>query len=396
MKYAILVGDGMADFPIEKLGNKTPLEYACTPAMDTVAAEGLVGRVRTVPSAMPPGSDVANMSLLGYDPADYYTGRAPIEAASMGVPLAADDVAFRCNLVTLGEGLMQDYSAGHIDTADAHALVGELGEWLGSDVCRFFRGVSYRHLLVLTGFRNPSVETTPPHDITGKPWEKHLPQGEGGSALVDLMAKARAVLAASETNRRRVAEGKRPATDIWLWGQGTAMQVPTLKDRYGLSGSVVSAVDLVRGLGVLAAMRVRLVEGATGYLGTNYAGKVAAATEALAKEDLVFLHVEAPDETSHEGSLEKKVQAIEEFDRHVVSKVLDLRTRIPELRLLVAPDHATPISLKTHHADPVPFAVCGAGIRKDPATCYCEQSAANAPEYTGKSLFDAFVKGSFQ
>jgi 2,3-bisphosphoglycerate-independent phosphoglycerate mutase len=314
----------------------------------------------------------------------------------MGVSLGPDDVAFRCNLVTLGDGLMQDYSAGHIETADARALIEELGERLGSADCRFYPGVSYRHLVVLTDFDNPSIETTPPHDISGQSWQEHLPRGEGDTALVDMMSKARALLANSETNRRRTAAGKQPATDIWLWGQGKAMRVPTLKDRYQLTGSVVSAVDLVRGLGVLAAMRVRLVEGATGYLGTNYAGKVEAASEALKTENLVFLHVEAPDETSHEGSLEKKLQAIEEFDTNIVDRILRLRSTIPRLRVLVAPDHATPISLKTHHAAPVPFAACGSGLRPDGADRYCERAVENAPLYTGTSLFDAFVKGAFQ
>jgi 2,3-bisphosphoglycerate-independent phosphoglycerate mutase len=395
MKYAILVGDGMADFPAPELDNRTPLEHATTPNMDRVAARGRVGLVRTIPDGLPAGSDVANLSLLGYDPAAHYQGRAPIEAASMGVALGPSDTAFRCNLVTIQDGIMADYSAGHIDTAAAQAIVADLQKELSSDSVRFHPGVSYRHLAVIADLPQGTCTCTPPHAISGKQVRPYMPAGAGDRVILDLMQRAKAVLARSAANLERAAAGKPPVTDIWLWGQGRAVRLPSLRERYGLTGSVISAVDLVRGLGVLAGMTVRIVPGATGYLGTNYAGKVAAAREALQSEDLVYLHVEAPDETSHEGSLDKKIQAIEEFDRHIVGGVLGLFGEHPDLRLLVLPDHATPVSLKDHHAMPVPFAVCGAGIVADASTAYSEKAAAGRRTLTGVSLFAEFVRGTF-
>jgi 2,3-bisphosphoglycerate-independent phosphoglycerate mutase len=394
-KFAILVGDGMADLPIPELGGKTPLAHAATPNMDRMAQRGMVGLVSTVPAGMPPGSDVANLSLMGYDPTICYSGRAPIEAASMGVALSPNDTAFRCNLVTLENGRMADYSAGHIDTAEAAQIIALLKEKLDNESRRFFPGVSYRHLLVIPDFPAGCV-CTPPHDISGQEYAPHLPEGPGSDALRSLMEKARAVLSAAPVNEQRRASGKRPATDIWLWGHGTAITLPTLRQRYGLDGSVISAVDLVRGLGVLAGLRVRKVEGATGYLGTNYAGKVAAAQAALENEDFVFLHVEAPDETSHEGSLQKKIQAIEEFDRHVVGKILDFQERMPSLTLLVTPDHATPVSIKTHSSGPVPFVACGGAIRPGTAAVYSEDAAREKPVYSGPELFERFIQGTLQ
>jgi 2,3-bisphosphoglycerate-independent phosphoglycerate mutase len=396
MKYAILVGDGMADMPIPALNQKTPLEHAATPNMDSIAKLGRVGRVQTIPDGIPPGSDAANMALLGYDPTRYYTGRAPIEAAGMHVALGPHDTAFRCNLVTITDGIMRDYSAGAIETADAHALIAELKAALDSDSIRFHPGVSYRNLLIVSGFEQGELLCTPPHDITDQPIAAFPPRGAGSPMLEQLAAKARAVLAVSPVNRRRIGQGKKPVTDIWLWGQGQARVFPTLKERFGLCGSVISAVDLVRGLGVLAGLTVRLVEGATGYLDTNYSGKVAAACAALEREDFVFVHVEAPDETSHEGDLDKKLTAIRDFDANVVGPILAFMKRMPEYRVLVLPDHATCIATKTHHRMIVPFTVCGTGITPGKAVTYCEQSAKNAePVYTGATLFETFIHGSF-
>jgi 2,3-bisphosphoglycerate-independent phosphoglycerate mutase len=395
MKYAILVGDGMADFPLPQLDGQTPLEYATTPNMDEVARTGQVGLVKTIPDGLAPGSDVANMSLMGYDPARYYSGRAPIEAASMGIKLSATDVAFRCNLVTLRNGLMDDYSAGHIETADAHLLVADLQKSLGSSSIRFYPGVSYRHITVMSDFPQGALACVPPHDISGTPYADHLPKGSGEDIVRDLMERARPVLASSPVNQHRIAQGKKTGTDIWLWGQGKAVVLPTMKERFSITGSVISAVDLVRGIGVLAGLTVRIVEGATGYLGTNYAGKVAAAHDALGREDFVFVHVEAPDETSHEGSLEKKIQAIEEFDKNIVGEVLKMRNNFPDFRILVMPDHATPIPLKTHHAMPVPYAVCGKAIDADGSSSYCEKSAQGKKLYTGVSLFETLIRGKF-
>jgi 2,3-bisphosphoglycerate-independent phosphoglycerate mutase len=391
-KYALLVGDGMADFPIAQLGGKTPLAYANTPNMDMIARSGKIGLVATVPEGLPPGSDVANLSLMGYDPARYYSGRAPIEAASMGVELSANDTAFRCNLVTITNGCMADYSAGHIATDDAHEIIALLKAELDGSTIHFYPGVSYRHLLVIPDFPSGCV-CTPPHDITDQQVAPHLPKGPGSDTLRLLSEKAHPLLERAPVNKRRSGTATAPVTDIWLWGHGRAVTLPGLQERFGLSGSVISAVDLVRGLGVLAGLKVRIVQGATGYLGTNYAGKIAAAREALNEEDFVYLHVEAPDETSHEGSLEKKIKAIEEFDKNIVGEMVKYQKETPGLRLLVAPDHATPVSLKTHHGAPVPYAVSGAGIAAEGAPAYCEAAAQGKPVLTGPELFERFVKG---
>lgn len=394
-KYAIIVGDGMADFPVPELGGKTPLEYAKIPNMDSIARNGTIGLVATIPAGLAPGSDVANLSLMGYDPARYYSGRAPIEAASMGVKLTTSDTAFRCNLVTITDGLMTDYSAGHIETEKAHEIIKLLKEGLDGATTRFYPGVSYRHLLVIPDFPD-GCTCTPPHDISGQEVFAHLPKGPGSDQLRNLMEKARPILNDAHVNKERKNNGVPPVTDIWLWGHGRAINLPTLGQRYALSGSVISAVDLVRGLGVLAGLTVRIVKGATGYLGTNYAGKVAAACTALSEEDFVFLHVEAPDETSHEGSLKKKIQAIEEFDKNVVGEMLKFQKENPSVRILVAPDHATPVSLKTHHAAPVPYAACGQGISSENVPSYCESAARGRPVYSGPELFDRLIKGTLQ
>ena len=394
MKYAFLVGDGMADRPIPELDNKTPLEYAVTPNMDGVAAQGRVGLVQTVPEGMPPGSDVANLALLGYDPRECYGGRGPIEAASIGVKLEENDTAFRCNLVTLDGEIMKDYSAGHIGSEDSRPMIREIQDVLGSEVTAFHPGISYRHLTILKDFPT-GLACTPPHDISGQPWEPHLPQGPGRERVLTLMEKARTILAYSDVNKKRMEQGLLPATDIWLWGQGRAMILKTIEQKFGIRGSVISAVDLVRGLGVLAGLRVRIVEGATGYLGTNYPGKVAAALEALKDEDFVYLHVEAPDETSHEGNLEKKIRAIEEFDRLVVGEFLKGAEGFrKDLRVLITPDHATPISTKTHNSDPVPFALHIPEMTPGSARTYSERSAAGSAVIPAAALFERFIRGT--
>jgi len=394
MKYALLVGDGMADWPIAELDNRTPLEYADTPNMDRIAQSGAIGMVATVPPGMAPGSDVANLSLMGYDPMSYYSGRAPIEAASLGVALADDDTAFRCNLVTIDNDIMVDYSAGHIPTAEAHRIIKEIQESCSDGAARFYPGVSYRHLMILGGFPE-GVVTTPPHDITGKTVHSYLPQGAGAELLSRLSQCAREVIARSVVNRERIDRGDPPVTDIWLWGQGRALSLPSIAQKYGITGSVISAVDLVRGLGVLSGLQVRLVEGATGYLGTNYAGKVAAAIGALEEQDFVYLHVEAPDETGHEGSLEKKIRAIEEFDTHIVGEMVRYQRERGDLRLLVTPDHPTPVSIRTHSAEPVPFALCGPGVASGSNTCYSEAAAHGITPVSGPEMFERFIRQSW-
>ncbi|WP_410508350.1 cofactor-independent phosphoglycerate mutase [Methanosarcina hadiensis] len=358
MKYAVLIGDGMADYPIEKLGNRTILQAARTPAMDSIAARGKTGLAKTVPDDFHPGSDVANMSILGYDPATYYSGRAPLEAASMGVSLAADDVAFRCNLITIENGRIKDYSAGHISSDEAEILIDTLDSELGKDNIRFYPGISYRHLLVARDNLGAEMECTPPHDITGEKKDKYLPRGKDGEFFSEIIEESMTVLELHPVNLKRVQEGKNPANSIWVWGQGYAPKFTAFKELYGKKGAIISAVDLLKGIGIYAGLDVIEVPGATGYLDTNYEGKASAAIEALKTRDLVFVHVEAPDEAGHEGSTEKKLKAVEDFDSRIVAPILEYAEASDEpFTILVLPDHPTPVSVKTHTKDPIPFAV---------------------------------------
>ena len=400
-KYIILVGDGMGDYPLEELGGKTPLEAARTVHMDRLLRKGRMGTLRTIPPSMEPGSDVANMSLLGYDPLRYHTGRAPLEAASMGVRLEPRDVAFRCNLVTLDTDAqnvlrMGDYSAGHITTAEAHKLIASLQEATSQSPLRLYPGVSYRHLLVWSGGRH-ALQTTPPHDISGEPVASYAEVYRHEPVLLSFIQKAEAILADHPVNRERTASSKRPANAVWLWGQGKAPSMPTLKESFALTGAMISAVDLLKGLGVYAGLDPVSVEGATGYLDTNYAGKVEAALEALEKGNFVYVHIEAPDEAGHEGSLAKKMEAIEAFDEKVVGPVVRGIQKFGDVRLLIVTDHFTPISRRTHVHDPVPFLLVenpnGSDTNPSPASTFCER-AAQAQGWQlkdGEELFDHFI-----
>lgn len=368
MKYIILQGDGMADYPLDDLGGKTPLEAAATPNMDWLASRGILGLAHTIPPGFPPGSDVGNMSILGYDPTVYHTGRSPLEAASMGVSLGEKDIAFRCNLVTLrgegGEAVMEDFTAGHISSGEAAEIIPDLNRRLGGNGVEFYSGVSYRHLMVWREGRE-SMETTPPHDISDKKVAGYLPQGKGAETLLKLMEGSKEILAGHSVNRKRAQNGERSATSIWLWGQGRAPRMPSLKERFGISGAVISAVDIVNGLGVYAGLdRVR-VPGITGFFDTNYKGKGEYGVRALEEKDFVFIHVEAPDEAGHMGDVAKKIQAIEDFDQKVVGTVLQGMERWREWRLLLMPDHPTPITLKTHVSDPVPFVLFTSGRQEE-------------------------------
>jgi 2,3-bisphosphoglycerate-independent phosphoglycerate mutase len=358
MKYVILLGDGMGDYPLAALGHKTPLQYAHTPHMDRLAQKGTLGLVETIPPGFAPGSDVANIAVLGYNPAEVYSGRAPLEAASMGISLGPDDVAFRCNLVSLGEGnkTMDDFTAGHITSLEAEELIRSLQEDCGDDSFTFYPGVGYRHLLV---WRGGSVEmkTTPPHDITGQQIDAYQPAGHGGDLLRELMERARSVLRGHSVNQKRLAAGKKEANAIWLWGQGKAPAMTPLTEKYGIRGGVISAVDLLNGLGICAGLDVIHVEGITGYIDTNYRGKAEAALDCIRERDFVFVHVEAPDEMGHEGNMKGKIRAIEDFDAQVVGTVLEGLSAFSSWRLLVLPDHPTPLALRTHASDPCHFAV---------------------------------------
>ena len=376
-KIVILLGDGMADHPIEELGGKTPLEAAETPNMDRIAREGRGGLARNVPSGMPPGSDIANLSVMGYDPKRYYSGRAPLEAAAMGVPLGPEDVAFRCNLVTvdLDRRVMVDYSAGHISSVEGRELIEALAK--AGPAARLHPGVSYRNLLVQGGDEGLQAVCTPPHDITGQPIDGYLPEGEGSAALREMMLESVPILKEHPVNLRRVKEGKRPANMVWLWGQGKAPSMPKFRDIWGIEGAVISAVDLLKGMGVYAGLEVINVPGATGVLDTDYEGKVAACLEALDRVDFVFLHVEAPDEMSHDGLLDGKIEAIRRFDERVVGPVLaGLERSDHEWRVLVLPDHPTPLAIRTHTDEPVPFAMIGSGIEPDDMKAFSEREGA--------------------
>ena len=359
MKYLILVGDGMGDHPIEEIDNKTPLQHARTPNIDELSRKGTLFAAATVPDGFPPGSDVANMSLLGYDPARYYTGRAPIEAASMGVDLAPDETAFRCNLVTLNYKdtntvHMVDFSAGHISSDEAAELIASLQEQCGNDTFHFHPGISYRHLLVVKD-PIPPMTTVPPHDYIGREVTRHWQAYRDIPGWKELVERAQTLLADHPVNGARVREGKNPATGIWPWGEGKLPSMPTLGRRFDITGTMISAVDLLKGLGVCADLSVAQVEGATGYIDTNYQGKADAAIKALKSQDLVFVHLEGPDEAGHQGRLDHKIQAIEDFDEQIVAPIIaSLRARGEEFRAVITMDHFTPLSLRTHTSNPVP------------------------------------------
>jgi len=369
VKYVVLIGDGMADHGLAELGGLTPLEKAFTPNMDRLAREGLRGMVRTVPEGRHPGSDVANLSIMGYDPARYYTGRAPLEAASIGVELADTDVAYRCNLVTLSfdkeksRAYMDDYSAGHISTAEAGELIKAVDARRSSPEVRFYPGVSYRHLMVWAGGKD-GAECTPPHDILGKEISDYLPLGDGAEFLRELMLSSVGTLEAHEVNKARAREGKKPANSIWLWGQGRKPALPSFREKFGLDGALVSAVDLTKGLGKYLGLEILNVPGATGYLDTNYAGKAEYALKALERLDFVYIHVEAPDEASHAGDLKAKMKAIEDFDALVVGGVLRGMKAFQDYAILLLPDHPTPVGLRTHTGEPVPFAIYSSRQRR--------------------------------
>ncbi|MBP7830785.1 MAG: cofactor-independent phosphoglycerate mutase [Kiritimatiellae bacterium] len=355
-KIVVLVGDGMGDYPVEELGGRTPLQAARIPHIRRLAAAGDLRMVQTVPvSGLAPGSDVANLSLLGYRPEDHYTGRAPIEAAGANLPLGADDVAFRCNLVTVADGRMDDYSAGHITTEEGRALIAALEKDQGRDGLHFHGGVSYRHLLI---WKNgpADIRTEPPHEISGKGVADYLPAGDGQDEVRALMARSAELFRDHPVNKARIAAGKKPATQIWLWGQGRALKLPGYRELYGLTGGVITAVDLIRGLGRLIGLDVIHVPGATGFLDTNYAGKVQAALDVIGKHPFVFVHIEAPDECGHMGKAALKVEAIEAFETKVVAPVWKaLEEKGEPYRLIVCMDHRTPVSVRGHTREPVPM-----------------------------------------
>lgn len=387
MKYIVLVGDGMSDRPLDELNGRTPLEVAHSQNMDEIVKKGKIGTAVTIPKGMTPASDVANLSILGYDPKKYYSGRGPLEAENIGVALGENDVAFRCNLITEAEDKMVDYSAGHITTKEAKVLIEAIDKALGDERARFYPGISYRHLMVLKAKikeearKFSKIKCMPPHDIVGKNISKNLPQGEGQRILIELMEKSREILAHTDVNKVRIDLGENPASMIWLWGQGVKPDMPPFKDLYGVTGAIISAVDLIKGTGRTIGLEVINVPGATGYYDTNYKGKGEYALKALEGRDFVFVHVEAPDEAGHNGDIREKITAIENFDKFVVGTIWEEFKKREDFRMMVLPDHATPISIRTHAIDPIPFAICGKDIKPD-AACVFTEAAARATKFT--------------
>jgi 2,3-bisphosphoglycerate-independent phosphoglycerate mutase len=376
MKYVVLIGDGMADEPLEELGNMTVLQKANTSNMDYLARYGRAGLAQTVPEGMHPGSDVANMSIVGYDPKKYYTGRSPLEAASMGVELEKDDVAFRCNLITIKDELIADYSSGHITNEEAKELIESIDAELGDDKVRFYPGISYRHLMVGKKGLGANTECVPPHDVIDESRFEHMPKGEDSELICELTEKSMEILKDHPVNLKRIEEGKNPGNSIWLWGQGYAPAFTPFGELYGLKGAIISAVDLVKGIGIYAGLDVIEVPGATGYLDTNYLGKAEYAIDALKDHDFVFVHVEAPDEAGHMGNMNAKIQAIEDFDEKVVGTVLKAAKEMDEdVTIMVLPDHPTPIVLRTHTSNPIPVAIyCTSEKASDDADAFNEES----------------------
>lgn len=381
MKYIILVPDGVADEPINELNGKTPLEVAATPFMDQMVRSGLSGLVRIIPPGMAPGSDVGNLSVLGYDATRGFSGRSPLEAANLGIMLKPDELAFRCNLVTIYNGTMIDYSAGHISVEEAALIMADIARLISDEQVTFHTGKSYRHIAVI---KTSDIESflktkcTPPHDIMDQPVVSYLPQGPMAGFLRNYADKIQTVLAGHPVNAARVARGEAPANAAWFWGQGGKPALETFYDRYGLDGSIISAVDLVNGIGRLVGLDIISVPGATGYYDTNYKGKAVYGLASLKDKDFVYIHVEATDEAGHNGDIKAKVDCIEKFDRDVVGTVAAYCQHNPETRVLVTPDHPTPLARRTHTNAPVPFVISGKDVERNGLDGYNEVSAALA------------------
>ncbi len=400
MKYVIVIPDGCADEPQESLGGKTPLQAANIPAMDEIAAAGVVGRSNNVPAHLPAGSAVANMSLLGYDPVANFTGRAPLEAAAQGIELGPDDWAIRCNLVTIEDQVMRDFTAGHVSSEEARELLTAAQNELTGGHLQYVPGVSYRNLLIFrdanqTAPFSNETRATPPHDLTDKSVADDYPRGPGSDLLTDLMSDSVSLFADHPVNMARCESGKLPATNVWLWGIGKTPQLRSFQEVYGKSGKMITAVDLLRGIAALIGWERIEVPGATGYTDTDYAAKGRYALEALSSTDLLCVHVEATDEASHEGDVTAKVKALEEIDQHIVRPLLDeLRSR-GEYRILISPDHPTPLRTKTHSHGFVPWTIAGSGVARDEHSTY-DEVAAGASEVAfdeGWRLMGYFLDG---
>lgn len=401
MKYLVVLCDGMADYPVEELGNKTPLEAADTPNMDALAKTAQVGLIKTVADGLKPGSDVANLSVLGYDPMECYTGRSPLEAGSIGIDMKDTDVSLRCNLVTLSDEAnyedktILDYCADDISTEEAEILVNYLGEKLNNDEFRFYSGVSYRHCLIWNNGTLDIGTLTPPHDITGKPIKEYVPKHPNAAKLYDLMKKSYDLLKDHPVNKAREEKGLRPANSIWLWGEGVRANLINFKEKFGVKASMISAVDLLKGIGKFSGMNVVEVEGATGYIDTNFEGKAQAAIDEFKNgQDFVYIHVEAPDECGHRHEIENKPKAIEYIDKLILNPVNEyLKGTGEDYKILITPDHATPLALKTHTNDPVPFMIYCSNKPQNGVEHFNENTAKETGLYveTGHSLMNTFI-----
>ncbi len=400
MKYIVVLYDGMADYPVPALGGKTPMELAKKPCLDKLASMGEVGLVKTVAEGLKPGSDIANMSVLGYNPKECYTGRSPLEAVSIGVNMLDSDIIFRCNLVTLSDEenyedkTMVDYSAGDISTADAAEIIKSVEEHFGNDIFKFYSGVAYRHCLVWHEGTLDLGKLTPPHDISGKVIGEHLSKTENAKELIAMMKESYDFLMEHPVNKRRIAEGKRPANSIWLWGEGTKPSLPDFKEKYGVDGSIISAVDLLKGIAKCAGMDAPEVEGATGYIDTNFEGKAECAIKELETKDFVYIHIEAPDECGHRNEPENKVKSIEIIDEKVLSKVVEALDKYDDYKIMVLPDHPTPIVTMTHAGDAVPYMIYQKSkAQSNGVATFTEATAKATGNYVevGHTLMDKFI-----
>lgn len=395
MKHVIIVPDGLGDWPIESLGNKTPLEAANLPHLYDLSKKYILGTLKTTPEGMYPGSDVCGLTLMGYDAKACYTGRAPLEAANLGITVNPGELAFRTNLISVDGDILSDYSADHIATEEAALLIQAVQEKLGNSLHSFYPGKMYRHILIYKKASDLEVEATPPHDIQGQKFTEHWPEGKGASILKTLMEKSREILENHPINLRRAKAGKKKANMIWFWGGGPAPHVENFHKKFGVRGGVISAVDLLNGLGRFVGWEIVSVPGATGYFDTDYAAKGRFAIAALKRLDLIYVHVEATDEAGHSGLAKEKVKAIEEIDRHIVGPILDHLAKEKEWRLFVAPDHYTPVYKKTHVADDVPFIFAGSDIQIASGLPYTEQASRETGIQVdpGYQLMDRLLKG---
>jgi 2,3-bisphosphoglycerate-independent phosphoglycerate mutase len=384
----MIVPDGASDYPIDILEGKTPFEVAETPFMDSLAKKGSLGRIKTVPRGFTPSSDVANLALLGYDPSLYYTGRGPLEAANLGVDLDKEDLAFRCNLITESEGKLFDYSAGHITDKEAKVIMKDINDELGKDNIQFYFGTSYRNIMVIKEGCKLGLEKLKyfaPHDIMGQEISRYLPHGKNSQIIIDLMNRSKEILSKHEINKVRIDLGESPANMIWLWGCGPKPSLPNFKEQFGLSGAVISAVDLIKGIGRIIGLEVIKVPGANGYYDTNYKGKAEKALEALDHCDFVFIHIEATDEAGHNQDLRMKITCIERIDKMVVGTIVN-KLKDKDFRILITPDHPTPVSKRTHTDEPVPFLIAGSGIASGGFSSYSETEAQNSSLYFNKGI----------